>query len=142
MSTDGRAGHRSKILLVDDQPANLLALEALLEPLGHELVKARSGTEALRFLLDDDDFAVIDLDGFKGVNDRLGHDVGDQLLVEMGHRLRSVLRPCDTLARLGGDEFAILCEDLSNGHDAIEIANRLNDAIAAPFTLSGSEVSV
>ncbi len=77
-------------------------------------------------------FAVLfcDLDDFKGVNDTLGHAAGDQLLVQVAERLRSVLRPVDTLARLGGDEFAVLVE---NGEDPSAVGRRLVETLRAPF---------
>src|SRR5207253_2922826 len=80
-----------------------------------------------------------DVDRFKVVNDSLGHDAGDRLLVSLARRLRDVLRPGDTLARFGGDEFAVLCEDLEP--DGVEsIAARMMDALAEPFTVGGGEV--
>ena len=252
---------KANILLVDDRPENLLALEAILEPLGQNLVRAGSGEEALKHLLDEE-FAVIlldvqmpegmsgfetaeyikqrektrripiifltaatispehmfrgyetgavdfllkpfapevlrskvsvfvdlhllkreadklahralhdpltglsnrtlfmdrlhlalahlerrpgqvavlffDLDGFKQVNDRYGHEVGDQLLSQMADRLRQALRPCDTLARFGGDEFMILCEDLTDEHSAVLIAERVAEAISEPAEVGG-----
>jgi diguanylate cyclase (GGDEF)-like protein len=75
----------------------------------------------------------LDLDGFKGVNDRLGHDIGDQLLIEVARRIRPCLRSSDTAARLGGDEFAVLLQDLSSPTDAEQLAQRLHDALEAPF---------
>jgi diguanylate cyclase (GGDEF)-like protein/PAS domain S-box-containing protein len=90
----------------------------------------------------DHEFAVLflDLDRFKVINDSLGHMVGDQLLVGIARRLETCLRPGDTVARLGGDEFTILLEDLTGEADAIEIAERLQSALAMPFNLGGQQV--
>src|SRR4051794_18202487 len=81
-----------------------------------------------------------DLDGFKGVNDRLGHDAGDQVLGEVGRRLQTVLRSADTAARLGGDEFAILAEDLLDGEEAITIGDRIVEAFAEPIMLRDQSI--
>ncbi|MCC6202255.1 MAG: EAL domain-containing protein [Gammaproteobacteria bacterium] len=78
-----------------------------------------------------------DLDRFKNVNDSLGHAVGDQLLVEVALRLKSCLRPGDTLARLGGDEFAILLNDIAGPTDAIYVAERVRDHVTKPFSIEG-----
>jgi diguanylate cyclase (GGDEF)-like protein/PAS domain S-box-containing protein len=83
----------------------------------------------------------IDLDHFKGVNDRLGHDGGDQLLVQVGHRLLGELRPSDTAARLGGDEFVVLGDAL-DGDAARALAGRLLDVIGRPLDVDGTEVSI
>jgi diguanylate cyclase (GGDEF)-like protein/PAS domain S-box-containing protein len=82
-----------------------------------------------------------DVDRFKVVNDSLGHDAGDRLLVALARRLREVLRPGDTLARFGGDEFAVLCEDVQE-EDVNGIAERMMDALAEPFTIGGREAFV
>jgi diguanylate cyclase (GGDEF)-like protein len=83
-----------------------------------------------------------DLDRFKVVNDSLGHDAGDELLVALGQRLRGVVRPGDTVARFGGDEFTVLCEDLpaagARSH-ATDVAQRLLHVIEQPFLLDGEE---
>ncbi len=77
---------------------------------------------------------MLDLDKFKEVNDSLGHHAGDQLLVQVGARLREHLRGADMLARLGGDEFAVLLDDA--GHDeATEVAVKLRAAVEKPFAL-------
>lgn len=72
--------------------------------------------------------AFLDLDGFKAVNDRLGHGVGDRVLVTVASRLAAAVRPADTLGRLGGDEFCAVCSDLEHGFDVSELAGRLERA--------------
>ena len=85
----------------------------------------------------------LDLDGFKPINDRLGHGAGDELLVALGHRLKQAVRPADTVARLGGDEFAVLCEDLPGDDEAVAIALRVCGAVEEPIELAdGRRVSV
>jgi diguanylate cyclase (GGDEF)-like protein len=86
----------------------------------------------------DQNFTVflLDLDGFKGVNDRLGHAVGDQVLVEVAQRMKRATREGDLLVRLGGDEFAILCCP-SDPSAELEIGKRLCRAVSAPFTVEG-----
>ena len=82
----------------------------------------------------------IDLDNFKAVNDSLGHDAGDQLLVAVTRRLKECLRPSDTLARLGGDEFAILLEDMLHVAGAVLISERIVETLRAPFDLENKHV--
>src|SRR4051794_14675141 len=83
-----------------------------------------------------------DLDGFKQVNDELGHDAGDRLLIETGRRLRRAVRPSDTIARLGGDEFAILCEDLGEQRDGVAVAERVIEAVGQRSRLGDRDVGV
>lgn len=87
-------------------------------------------------------FAVLfmDLDRFKVLNDSLGHIVGDQLLVSIARRLEACLRSVDTIARLGGDEFTILLEGIRDAEDACHLAERIHQALQAPFDLDGQEV--
>jgi diguanylate cyclase (GGDEF)-like protein/PAS domain S-box-containing protein len=82
----------------------------------------------------------IDLDGFKLVNDTHGHVVGDRFLKAIGERLQSQLRPGDALARLGGDEFAVLTENFASAGDVSNIAERLQQALAEPFPISGLQL--
>lgn len=84
-----------------------------------------------------------DLDGFKPVNDNFGHDVGDQLLVEVARCLLSGRRQTDTVARLGGDEFVIVLTDLKAPvEDAKRLAQQYLDAIRAPFNIDGKELKI
>ena len=76
----------------------------------------------------------LDLDGFKPVNDQLGHDVGDQLLIEVAGRLLSMVRAGDTVARIGGDEFVLLLSGLTSLEECKQILARLLDVIAAPYS--------
>jgi diguanylate cyclase (GGDEF)-like protein/PAS domain S-box-containing protein len=85
---------------------------------------------------------LLDLDGFKVVNDSLGHDVGDELLVEAAHRILERCRASDTVARLGGDEFAILLEDGVSNEAATSLAQRLHETLADPFEIRGREVFI
>ena len=84
----------------------------------------------------------IDLDGFKDVNDSLGHAAGDHLLVDVAERLRACLRTADTAARLGGDEFSILLEDLLATDEAVNLAERVMEALAVPFNVRGKEITI
>jgi diguanylate cyclase (GGDEF)-like protein len=83
-----------------------------------------------------------DLDRFKNVNDTHGHQVGDELLLAVAHRLSSLVRPGDTLARVSGDEFVFLCEDLSCAADVEVLAKRIDEAFADPFVLPHTELTV
>jgi diguanylate cyclase len=83
---------------------------------------------------------IVDLDDFKQVNDRYGHAAGDEVLVATARRLRNCVREVDLVARLGGDEFAVLHEDLPD--EAAQIAERIVEAVAQPFTVSAATASV
>ena len=84
----------------------------------------------------------LDVDTFKLINDSLGHEVGDSLLVQLARRLEGVVRPSDTVARFGGDEFTMLCEQLGSEYDAVAIARRVAEEIRQPFTVEGHELFV
>lgn len=82
----------------------------------------------------------IDLDRFKYVNDSLGHQIGDELLIGIANRLRDCVRPADLVARLGGDEFTILVQGKYDQQEVIGIAERIKEKFAVPFDLDGNEV--
>jgi diguanylate cyclase (GGDEF)-like protein/PAS domain S-box-containing protein len=117
-------------------PLTNLANRALLQDrLEHALARqARSGGLLGVILLD--------LDDFKAINDSLGHRAGDELLVGVADRLRQCTREADTLARLGGDEFAILLEDLHDTGEAVQVAERVLEALSTRFNFEGQSFPV
>ncbi|HJV21549.1 MAG TPA: diguanylate cyclase [Holophagaceae bacterium] len=112
-------------------PNRALLLDRLSQAL--RSLERRPRTLALLFL---------DLDGFKPVNDRMGHAAGDLLLVEVGSRLAECLRPEDTLARMGGDEFILLLDEIEDAAAALKVAQRVTELVARPFHLVGEEVRI
>jgi diguanylate cyclase (GGDEF)-like protein len=84
----------------------------------------------------------VDLDGFKLVNDALGHAAGDRVLVDAAARLREAVRTSDTVGRFGGDEFLVVCPSLTTREEGLLVARRIERAIARPFALDGDEVLV
>jgi diguanylate cyclase (GGDEF)-like protein len=79
----------------------------------------------------------IDLDGFKQINDTLGHEAGDLLLKGVSGRFLQTVRESDTVARLGGDEFVLLLENIESSQNAVFVAEKIVHALAAPFDLNG-----
>jgi len=97
---------------------------------------SRRGEHGLTALL------FLDLDRFKNVNDTLGHEAGDHLLVEVAQRLQAALRPSDLVARLGGDEFVVLIESLGSRDEASQLADRIRAAVSRPITLGSSVITI
>lgn len=106
----------------------------LFDRLRREIARARRGDRPFALHL-------IDLDGFKDINDGLGHHVGDQFLVTVAERLHSILRETDSVARLGGDEFAILQTQVTKNEDAADMATRIIGAVSAPWTYGAERVT-
>jgi diguanylate cyclase (GGDEF)-like protein/PAS domain S-box-containing protein len=120
-------------LAFHDQLTGLPNRALFLDRLEHALTRAARATAAVGVLF-------LDLDNFKVVNDSLGHDAGDQFLVEIARRLKSCLRGGDTAARLGGDEFTILLENVADEADAASVADRVTAALRDPILVAGHEV--
>jgi len=114
-----------------DLPNRVLLRQRLQQEIGSALQSG--GVFALHFL---------DLDRFKGVNDALGHHLGDRLLTAVAKRLQAWSRDGDTVARLGGDEFAVLQRHISGPQDAAEHAQRMIDVVAQPFSIDGHKISM
>ena len=148
------AHRRRSDRLLDRQAARITALEraqaALKDLAGHDaltgLFNRRAFGECLsralaraRRMRTHVALLFIDLDDFKGFNDRFGHPAGDQLLQEAGTRLGACVRASDTVCRIGGDEFTIVMED-ADAQEAALLAQRVVDALAEPFTLGQQKV--
>lgn len=84
----------------------------------------------------------VDLDGFKPINDRLGHEAGDEVLIVVGRRLRKGVRQTDTVARIGGDEFAVVCEDLERPEDAAAIGRKIGDLLDRQMEIHGVTIEI
>lgn len=84
----------------------------------------------------------VDVDNFKAINDTLGHEAGDDVLVEVARRLVDCLRPSDTVCRLGGDEFSILCEHVGDDAGACALAQRLEGRVSEPMEAGGGAIRV
>lgn len=119
--------------------AYLATHDALTELPNRTLFNIRLKLEMGHAIRDKNRLAVmlLDLDGFKEINDTLGHDTGDEVLRAVARRLESILRKSDTVARLGGDEFLVLVPELSSAEDAGISAHKMIQALAAPLVIEG-----
>jgi diguanylate cyclase (GGDEF)-like protein len=123
-----------KKMALHDALTGLPNRKLLMQRLEHDLNIVERNMSSLNFLM-------LDLNGFKQVNDTLGHQVGDDLLIQVSDRLKSILRKADTIARLGGDEFSIICPSCDQA-GAISIANKINETLAKPFIIDEHVVKV
>jgi two-component system cell cycle response regulator len=116
-----------------DQLTGLANRTSFLDALEQAIARARRQDRRLAVLM-------IDLDGFKAINDSAGHEAGDQVLHEVGVRLRCVFREYDIVARLGGDEFAVLLPDVETTHIVTDVAARLLESLVEPIGPGGHRV--
>lgn len=107
----------------------------LFDRLQHAFMEAMRHQQALALLF-------VDLDEFKSVNDRFGHDIGDQLLVEVAKRMLLVVRQEDTVARLGGDEFTVLIKNPLSVEAVIGAANRILEKVSEPYQMSDVSLNI
>jgi len=127
-------GKAQESLALTDPLTGLPNRRLLVDRVSMALVRARRDQSAMAVLY-------LDLDGFKEINDRLGHGAGDALLKMVAGRLSAAVREEDTVARLGGDEFVIVLH-LSDGADAGQVASKLIAAVSQPYEIEGQAVSV
>ncbi|MGI4776570.1 MAG: putative bifunctional diguanylate cyclase/phosphodiesterase [Janthinobacterium lividum] len=126
----------------------MLIAEALIDPLtglgNRGRIRQVVSERILTAVRDETPFALalLDLDGFKRINDTLGHDIGDALLKEVAVRLRASVRPTDTVARMGGDEFVVLLASVGSETAAGTVAERILHSLRKPFTLADCQVRV
>jgi diguanylate cyclase (GGDEF)-like protein/PAS domain S-box-containing protein len=134
--TERRTLHASlEQMALKDMLTDLPNRRALQQRLPQALARsARSGKPLAVFFLD--------LDGFKGVNDRYGHDAGDELLRILAQRIVATVRRTDTVARLAGDEFVVVLELLSHAEDAVDVAAKLLPMLSQPFVLETATVAL
>jgi len=121
--------------VVHDRLTGLPNRALLGDRIAHTLARAAGRVGAVALL-------VADVDRFKVVNESLGHEGGDRLLVAVAERLTAMVHPGGTLARMGGDEFALLCEDVGTGEEAAGIAARMVEAFEKPFRVYDADMSV
>src|SRR3954453_8044989 len=128
--------------LANEKIAHLAHYDALTDLPNRVLFREQIERE-LRNAVGGQQFALlyIDIDEFKGINDSLGHHVGDELLKAVAARIRDCIKPTDLIARLGGDEFAVIQTAVGSRADAVEFVTRIHDAIRQPYQCLGHHLS-
>ncbi len=139
------SGPRNLLIQLEDVTARRIAEESLRRQAEEDPLTGLANRSYLNRLLQQHavgrrsgSVLFLDLDGFKLINDTCGHEVGDEVLMEVAHRLRVTVRPTDTVARLGGDEFVVLC----TGVDADQLARRVSRALDEPIPTAAGPVRV
>ena len=130
-----RANAQLELLAMQDPLTGLANRTALAQHMQQAMLRTERREECLALVL-------IDLDAFKAINDEMGHDAGDQVLVEAAKRLRECARETDLVARLGGDEFILVSEGIVDRDDALSLGERLLDALSMPIMLTNGSISV
>ena len=118
-----------------DELTGLPNRSLLLDRLNQALARAKRQRKPLALLL-------LDLDGFKAINDRLGHDAGDKLLQCVAERLRSCVRGGDTACRYGGDEFVLLLPEVDDENRALDVARKVHVHLAEPYVVDDQSITV
>ena len=142
-----RDGLRTALAAMEEQEEHFRGLAYHDELTGlpnHRLFDDRLGLALAHSSRERSGLAVLylDLDGFKAVNDSLGHGLGDRVLVELANRIRGSVRGEDTVARLGGDEFAVLLPQVSGAAAADRVVEKVLDAVRIPFRFDGAEIAI
>jgi diguanylate cyclase (GGDEF)-like protein/PAS domain S-box-containing protein len=136
ITTQRKRAHQLTFRATHDGLTKMLNSAAFMERLAVAARQANIGGRS--------DVAVlfVDLDKFKGINDRFGHSTGDRLLMAVARRLRSCVRPTDSIARMGGDEFAVLLERVDDEADITAVVERIRDEFDRPFHVDGHVIRV
>ncbi len=152
LSKDNLDGHLIKraiqYAILRKQFEGILIMRANYDPLtgltNRTLFESRLAMARARMRRNNRAFALLylDIDGFKPINDALGHSAGDDLLRQFAHRLKSAFRPYDTIARFTGDDFAVLVEDLASATNGEIVAKKIIDLLATPFQFYDQAISL
>ncbi|MDL0432951.1 diguanylate cyclase [Marinobacter sp. TBZ242] len=126
---------RMAYLAQHDTLTGLYSRNAFYERFEQSLALARRHEKQMGLLF-------IDLDSFKGINDVLGHDSGDRMLVDLAHRLKACVRTSDTVCRYGGDEFVVLLGEIAQPDHAFAVADKIREAAAAVMVIDGRDVAL